>query len=178
MLVDKVCDLLDVDWFLQECSARHNALVGNLGSNKANDNALKTRVLTLKYNVTNGAKNLQTQLDAIQKKINDAIKEMTDAFDSFVEALSNIFPAAKNGEHKSIINDNTLNNDSKLLFSGIQAQYLLLYLIILNVILFTGLIVYVSAKILSYKKGSNKSNHKYSITNLDSSDSDTSMFSS
>ena len=135
MLIDNVCELLDIDFFLGTCSMHHGNLKTNLASNDANDLKLKDRVKALE-NTTSADKALfETKISGLQAQINALKNTMKTSFSNLATALGNL-GATNPAKAVPIFGDNgAIIAHDALFFTTKQGQYLVIISLLLNAIL-------------------------------------------
>ena len=174
MLVDNVCELLDIDFFLNECSLHHEGLKTKISSNDAADVVLTGRVTALEGKVSSDKSELDTKISGLQTQVTNLKNTIETAFNNLASSLGNLGGGSSAQKVIPIFNDmGEIIGEEKLLFTAMQAQYLIIFSILLNVFLIVGIILYCTM-VNFVTPGDNKklTKYKYSHVTIDTSDSD------
>ena len=135
MLIDNVCELLDIDFFLGACSLHHGNLKTNLASNDANDLKLKDRVKALE-NTTSADKALfETKINGLQSQINALKNLLKTSFGNLATALGNLGATNPAKAVPIFGDDGAIIAHETLLFTTKNGQCLIIIALLMNVIL-------------------------------------------
>ena len=140
MLVDNVCELLDIDFFLNTCSLHHNGLKTKIGANDAADAALTARVTGLEGKVSTDKTELETKISGLQTQVTNLKNTVQSSFQALATSLGNLGSSAKSVPIFNV--DGEIVGEEKLLFTTLQAQYLIILSLLFNALLIVGIILY------------------------------------
>jgi len=167
MLVDNVCELLDIDFFLNTCSLHHNGLKTKIGENDAKDVVLTARVTALETKVSTDKTETNAKISALQTQITNLKNTVQSSFQALATSLGNLGSSAKSVPIFNI--DGEIVGQEKLLFTTLQAQYLIILSLLFNALLIVGIILYCCIINGGYSPKKRAYNH---VNNFDSSDSE------
>ena len=140
--IDDVCELVDIDYFLDICSIRHGNFVESLLANNQSDAALTEIVNTLELDVRNIDGTIKKHINDVQNEINGLIS----SYQTTIQTLINGLPSfgAKKAESLSDLTDIMSNTNvaDKILFTKNQMQIIILIILGFNALLVTGFIIY------------------------------------
>ena len=171
MFVKNVCELLDIDFFLGECSIHHGTLKTSLANNTVNDLALTERVMKLENTTSANKSEFTKRINEIQAKITDLKNTIKKSLGNLALTLGNL-GSTNPAKVIPIFGDNgEIIGRNKLFFTSIQAEYLIMISLFINVMfLFETILHCICKNRITTDDIDSKPAYNNNINTFDSSD--------
>ena len=135
-----ICELFDVDWFLDTCSNHHYTLTTNLKTNKNEGILLESRVDNLEDTIANDTTTIDSTLDDADLHVELVRNATLKSFGALHDALLNL--ASFSSKTVPIFNDNgDIIGETHLLFTTLNTQWLIILSLFMNIIFITKRII-------------------------------------